>query len=342
MKKYFSDIVANDTVKTRLSGDIRDSKLSHAFILEGEGGSGRHTLATSLAAAICCARNDGDTVPCKGCPSCKKIFAGKSPDIISLGITDDKATIGIEAARFIKGDIHIAPNDLPIKMYIIDDADKMTHQAQNALLLSLEEPPSYVIFVLICKDSAALLETIRSRAPIYRLEKLSYTQISDYLVGNFKKAGELLRDEPESFRELIASSSGTLGRAIALLDDKQRAKEFAERQIAKDFIELSLNRSKSKIFDMMASLGKKRPEICERLSLIQYAIRDLVMLKKSDAGELIFYSSIEEAAEISAKITLERLIDMHDAIKVASDDLRSNSNVKLTLLSMMYDCKLAD
>lgn len=341
MKKYFPQIVANDKIKTRLSNDIEDNKLSHAFIFEGEEGSGRHTLAKHLAAAISCT-SKCDTIPCGGCPSCNKIFAGKSPDIISLGLTGDKATIGIDTARFIKNDINIAPNDLRIKMYIIEDADKMTIQAQNALLLSLEEPPTYVVFILICRDSSALLETIRSRAPLYRLERLSHEQISDYLINNYKKAAELRSNEPDTFSELIASSHGTLGRAISLLNDSARKSEFAERQIAKDFIELSLNRSKAKIFDMIASLGNKRAEICDRLALIQYAIRDLIMLKKSDSDELIFYSNVEEASEISTKITLERLIDMYDAINSASYDLRANANIKLTLLSMMHACKLAD
>ena len=342
MKKYFCDFFANDIVKARLSGDIEDNKISHAFIFEGAQGSGRHTLAKQLAASISCTSREGDRIPCGKCPSCSKIFAEKSPDVINLGVASDKVTIGIECARFIKDDIHTFPNSLPIKMYIIEDADKMTLQAQNALLLSLEEPPSYVIFVLICQNSAALLETIRSRAPLYRLEKIPPSEISRYLTDNYKKAVELKRDDPESFAELLTVSEGTIGHAIDLLDDKQRKKEFDERQIAKDFIELSLSRSKSGIFEMMASLGSKRPEICERLLLIQRAVRDLILLKKNDEGELIFYSNADNASEISAKITLERLMDMYSATAQAIEDLKANSNVKLTLLSMMYACKLAD
>lgn len=342
MKKYFQNIVANDTIKNRLLGDIENGKISHAFIFEGDNGSGRHTLAVELAAALSCKDKESCTVPCGKCSACRKIFDGKSPDIINLGLVGDKATIGIETARFIKGDIHIAPNDLPIKMYIIDGADKMTLQAQNALLLSLEEPPPYVIFILICSNSSALLETIKSRAPSYRLERLSRSQISEYLLSNHEKARKIKDESPEDFEELVISSCGTLGRAITLLDDKGRKKEFSERKIAKSFIELSLSRSKSKIFDMISSLGNKRPDISARLTLIEYAIRDLILLKKSDSSELIFYSNPEEASELSAKITLERLIDMYTAIDRAINELKSNANIRLSLLSMMYSCRLAD
>ena len=341
MKKYFHNLVANDTTKMRLASDIQSGKISHAFILEGAKGSGRHTLALQLAAAISC-RTQDDIIPCGKCVACTKIFSGKSPDIIIQGLVGDKASVGVDTARFIKGDICIAPNDLPMKMYIIEDADKMTVQAQNALLLSLEEPPSYVIFILLCEDSAAFLETIKSRAPIIRLEKIDNSDIERYLLDNYKKAAELKVDDPEGFCELIASSRGTIGKAIALLDDKDRKKEFSERAIARAFIELSLNRSKSKIFDMISSLGTKRPEICARLTLIQYAIRDLILLKKTDSPELVFYSDIDAASELSTKFTLQRLMDMYTAVNSAIDDLKMNANVRLTLLTMMYASKLVD
>ena len=342
MKRYFPDFYGNNSIKHRLSGDVEGGRVSHAFIFEGECGCGRHTLALQLAAAISCKNRSGEKIPCGECPTCKKIFSGKSPDVINLGLTGDKVTIGVDTARFIKSDIHVAPNDLSIKMYIIEDADKMTIQAQNALLLSLEEPPQYVIFVLLCNDSTAFLETIKSRAPIYRLDKLHPDEITKYLLDKHSKANELFRENNEEFNELVVASGGTIGRAIDLLDDKERKKELSERAIAKSFIELSLNRSKAKIFDMISSLGTKRPDISARLTLIQYAIRDLILLKKSDSAALVFYSNRDEASEISAKLTLKRLIDMYSAIGEAIDDLKGSANVRLTLLSMVYSCGLCD
>ncbi len=341
MKRYFNNLIGNASIKERLSGDIECGRVSHAFILEGEEGSGRHTLARQLAAALSCDAQ-GDIVPCGKCADCQRILASKSPDVINLGLVDDKVTIGIDTARFIKGDINITPHSLPIKMYIIEDADKMTVQAQNALLLSLEEPPEYVIFVLLCSDSSALLETIRSRAPLLRLGRISNAEIGKYLLENYKKAREIRDGSYDEFEELIISSRGTVGKAISLLDDRERRRVFSERAIAKEFIELSLSRSKIRLFDMMASLGKKRAEICSRLTTVKCALRDLILLKKADSPELVFYSNTDEACELSARFTLERLMDMYSAINTAIDDLRANSNVRLTLLSMIYSCRLAD
>lgn len=335
MKNYFENIIGNKHITTRLSRDIDDGCVPHALILEGPCGSGRHTIAKTLAAAIAC-REKKQYAPCKKCSSCEKIFADKCPDVITVGLEDDKVTLGIDAVRFIKNDIYIMPNELDIKMYIIENADKMTLQAQSAFLLSLEEPPPYVIFILICENSSSMLETIKSRAPIMRTQKLSVDEISRYLDKN-PKAQSLLSESPENFDELVCASDGSIGRALALLDSRERKKVFSDRAIAKEFMTLSLERSKVKAFDMIASLGSKRQDIISRLLQIKLAIRDLTMLKKSDTVELCFYSDMEHASDISARFTMQKLILMDSAIDDAIDALSRNSNVKLTLLCMIYD-----
>ena len=335
VKNYFDNIIGNQHITKRLSRDVDDKCVSHALILEGASGSGRHTIAKTLAAAIEC-REKKQFAPCGKCSSCIKIFEDKSPDIITVGLEGDKVTIGVESVRFIKNDVSIMPNDLGIKMYIIENADKMTLQAQNAFLLSLEEPPSYVIFVLICENSSSLLETIKSRAPVLRTQKLSCEEISEYLTSN-PKAKALMDESKEDYDELIRASDGSIGRALSLLDSRERKKVFSDRQIAKDFMMLSLERSKAKAFEMISSLGTKRHEIISRLIRIKLAIRDLTMLKKSDVAELCFYADMETASDISARFTIEKLIRMDNAIDDAVDSLTRNANVKLALICMLYD-----
>ena len=335
MKNYFENIIGNKHITARLSRDIDEGCVSHALILEGEVGSGRHTIAKSLAAAIEC-RDKRQFAPCGKCSSCIKIFGNKSPDVITVGLEDDKVTLGIDAVRFVKNDISIMPNELNTKMYIIESADKMTLQAQNAFLLSLEEPPPYVIFILICENSSSLLETIKSRAPILRTQRLSTEEISEYLMTN-AKAKALSEESVEDYLELLRASNGSIGRALSLLDSKERKRIFSDRQTAKEFMVLSLERSRIKAFDMMASLGTKRQEIISKLIQIKLAIRDLTMLKKSDTVELCFYADMETASDISARFTIQRLMLMDKSIDDAIDSLGKNANVKLTLLCMVYN-----
>ena len=149
MKKAMPDIVGNQALRERLCRDILSNSLSHAYILEGADGSGRHTLALMSAAAVACENKDDSNtpLPCGVCPSCKKILERKSPDVIFVG-PQGKTSLGVDSARFIKEDVYTVPNDLDHKFYIIENADKMTSQAQNAILLTLDfgnhkKPRSY-------------------------------------------------------------------------------------------------------------------------------------------------------------------------------------------------------
>lgn len=335
MSNYFRNIVGNVNVTERLSHDIDGACVPHAFILEGAAGSGRHTIATTLAAALSC--KSKTDAPCMKCSSCLKIFGNRSPDIIRIGLQGERATVGIDAIRSVKSSISIAPNDINIKMYIIEDAEKMTVQAQNAFLLSLEEPPQYVIFALICENSSALLETVKSRAPIFRTEVIDKERISHFLTENDKRAAQLCGSSKEEFDEIISASGGSIGKALSLLDAKERKKALDERETAKRFVELSLERSHAKVFDMISSLGTKRPDIISRLELVKLAIRDLVLLKRSEHTEMCFYSDSEYAAELSARFTLEKLLSMDSAVDGAIDALTQNSNIKLTLMCMVYE-----
>lgn len=333
MKNLFSMIVGNRSLTERLSRDVANNTVNHAMIFEGGVGSGRHTIAKCLAAALSC--RDKDNRPCGKCVACEKIFSGRSPDIITVGAVGDRTTIGVDSIRFLKNDIYVAPNDLDVKLYVIENADKMTVQAQNAFLLSLEEPPPYVIFVLICNSASLLLETVRSRAPIYRTERLGRDEIRDYIIKNDKRARDLQAASEHDLSDLISAASGSIGRAIALLDPKERARAFANIRTARNFISLSSTRRAEKAFEMLSELGSKRAEVTERLGYVQYALRDLILLKKSDECELTLYYDREEAAELSTHFTSEKLFLLYDAVTSAIDSLNRNANVRLVLTDMV-------
>lgn len=338
MSVNLRNIVGNSELKERISDEINNKIFSHAYIIEGRAGSGRHTLALSISAALSCL-SKGE-IPCGTCKNCQKILSGKSPDTVTLGLENDKVTIGVESIRRIKEDMALAPNDLDVKVYIIEDADKMTVQAQNAFLLSLEEPPSYVVFFLICENSNLLLETVRSRAPILRLQRLCDDMVEKYLLQNDKRAGQLKDEDATAFQTLIFASDGCIGKAISLLDAKKRKALFEEREIAKKILSLLSCPSRSDIPEFISSLGNKRADILRCLISSQYAVRDLMLLKKTDTAPLCFFPNREEAQELSTHYTSDSLISLYDALRGASDELEANSNVRLTLLNMVQKAGL--
>lgn len=338
MSVDFKGIVGNDELKSRISRDISEKTLSHAYIIEGHRGIGRHTFAYNIAAALACTSEDN--IPCGECRNCKKILSFTSPDVITVGLEEDKATISVEAIRAIRDDMPIAPNDLETKVYIIEDADLMTVQAQNALLLSLEEPPSYVLFFLLCENSSSLLETIRSRAPSLRLQLLSDGEVEKYLLQNDKRAVQLKDEDEEIFRTVIHAAGGRIGYALELLDARRRKALLDERRISQSIISLLQNPNRAEVLGVIASLGKTRNEVIKNLISIEYAVRDLMVLKKAENARLCFYYDKEYAQEISTHFTSIALMSLYDAITDTIADLDAGANVRLTVLNMMQKAGL--
>ena len=338
-----SKIVGNDDLRHSLSRDILSGTLSHAYIIEGAQGSGRRTLALNVAAAMACIegnKGSSGSVPCYECIHCKKILERKSPDVIFVG-SDGKASVGVDAIRFIKEDVHVIPNDLEHKFYIIEDADKMTSQAQNALLLTLEEPPSFVHFFLISENSGALLETIRSRAPILRTQLLSDKCIDEYVSLNDRRALMMKEASPEEYTELIRAANGTIGSALALLDTKLWSSIAQQRSLAKTFVLSAVeSRSAKDVLPMLQSFSTKRDILSEQLSLILAALRDLILLKKSEDALPCFFSDRDEAICLCDRVSITFLNSLYNAVSAAIDENKRNANVKLLLTKMLLEANL--
>ena len=153
-------LLGNDTLKQRLSALQAKGKLTHSFLLTGPEGSGRHTLARILCAAMQCTA-PGER-PCGVCPQCRKVLDGAHPDIC---IVDDpeKKTIPVKLVRDACTDLYIRPNEGQRKIYLFPRAQDLNQQGQNVLLKSIEEPPPYGTFLLLAEHAEQLLPTIRSR-----------------------------------------------------------------------------------------------------------------------------------------------------------------------------------
>lgn len=341
---YFPLLVGNESIKARFACDIAEGHLSHAYIIEGPRGTGKHTFSKQVAAAIECKSHaelsSGQIKPCGHCPSCEKILADKSPDVKVIGLEDDRSTIGVDAIRDLKNDMYTAPNDLSIKVYIIEDADLMTEQAQNAFLLSLEEPPEYILFFLLCESSTKLLETVRSRAPTLRTQRLDGSLI-DFLVPTLDTRACAMKEENiEEWETLVFVANGSVGYALELLEPSARKKIFENRRDAKKLISLLSGNDKKSAMEALMSFGKTRADVSKKISFLQYAIRDLILLKKHEGASLCFFENSEAALELSTRFTSEKLLSLYDATVKARDDLDANANVKLTLLYMMQSAGL--
>ncbi len=224
----FEALLGNDQLKENLKSALRQGKASHFYLISGPKGSGKHTLAGLLAAAMVCT---GDNKPCGVCPHCRKALSGNHPDCITVD-DPEKRYVPVDLVRAARADMFVQPNEAAKKVYLFPRGQDMRVESQNALLKVLEEPPSYGVFLLLSDNPEALLSTVRSRCVELRLKGLEE--------GTLKK--ELRRRFPEEGDETIGAaarqSGGFLGQAMALLEksdgDDPRDSAFVEAYAGKN------------------------------------------------------------------------------------------------------------
>ena len=352
-------VIGNQELMERLDRDIRSGQLSHAYVLDGREGSGRHTVARHICAAIACENRPGQMLsrgedadqmgffdleeppppreispdaplPCGVCPACRKVLEGKCPDIHLIG-RDGKASIGVDAVRFLRQDVLIPPNDLDTKIYVVEDAHTMTVQAQNALLLTLEEPPPYVLFLLLCDDADSLLETIRSRAPILRTRP-----VPDEDIRAFLKARRCTLSE-EDLAAVLLRADGCIGQALTLADSRAVKPIIKLRALCDVFVETCAARRYDKLPAALGGFGSKRDGVAEALAMTTLAVRDLVMLRHGERVRLKYYTDRAAAEELASRFTTRALLRIYRALGSAADSLEGNGNVRLTLMQMAVD-----
>ena len=176
----FSDIIGQEQIKEHLQNALEAGKISHAYIINGEKSSGKEFIARVFSMALQCEK--GGTEPCQECHSCKQALTDNQPDIIR--VTHEKPnTISVDDIRAqVNNDVAIKPYSSPYKVYIIQDAEKMTVQAQNAILKTLEEPPAYAVILLLTTNVNALLPTILSRCVVLNMKPVADDLIRKYLI----------------------------------------------------------------------------------------------------------------------------------------------------------------
>lgn len=159
--------------KELISSAFDSGRLPHAIILEGANENTRLAFADTLAKALVCSESEKSLRPCGRCQNCMKAGSHSHVDIKKVEGTNKSKTVSVEDIRRVRSDAYVVPNEAERKVYIVTAAHRMNETAMNAFLKVLEEPPSYVNFILECEDKAMLLETVKSRCAAFRLGELT-------------------------------------------------------------------------------------------------------------------------------------------------------------------------
>ena len=301
---YFDNIIGQDFAKKYLTNSIKKNKINHAYMFEGPSGVGKNTMARELATTLLEMEN---------------LF--NSPDYIE--ITPDGNSIKIAQIRKLQSDILVKPYK-SYKIYVIDEAQKMTVEAQNALLKTLEEPPKYAIIILITNNKESLLDTIKSRCEIIKFTPIPLVEVADYLTqtGVDKNRASLLAN----------FSRGSMQKAIELSESEDF---HIMRDEVQKYVETFLTGSMLDIMDIQSSIEKYKDNITNVLDLLVNYFRDIMMVKENvDSSMIINLDRLVFIKNMSTKITYSQLSKIIDIIEETKNKLRSNCNFNISIQVM--------
>lgn len=324
----FKDIIGQKQLKEHLQNAIKLDKLSHAYIINGERYAGKEFIANIFAMAIQCERGGMD--PCGECHSCKQAMSRNHPDIIRV-VHEKPNTIGVEDIRGqINNDVMIKPYSGPKKIYILNEGEKMTVQAQNALLKTLEEPPAYAIILILTTNADALLPTILSRCV-----RIDMKPVKDELVKSYIMKENEIPDYKASV--CVAFARGNLGKAkiLAASEDFDKIREEAV-MLLKYIRDMEVN----EIVTAIKKITEYQLDINDYLDILAIWYRDVLLFKATnDVNHLIFKDEIKYIRKVADKSAYEGIEDIIKALEKAKMRLDANVNFDLTMELLLLTIK---
>lgn len=326
----YEDIVGHLQIKEQLQNAITADMVSHAYILNGPKDSGKMMLAEAFAMALQC--EEGNPCGCMECRSCKQAMNHNQPDIIYVQHEKPNFISIKEIREQLVGDMEIKPYSSKYKIYIVDEAEKMRVEAQNALLKTIEEPPHYGVILLLTSNAEMLLSTIRSRCVQINIKTVADDLIRKHLMQKYQY--------PDYQANIaVAFAQGNVGKAISL----SGSEEFAEEKSSVISIVKKLrNCAISDIPERVKGLVpyKETGQMDEYLDLMQIWYRDVLFYKSTGQIKgLIYQEEISEIKKQAESVSYLGIQKAFDAIDTARIRLAANGSFELTLEIMLLKIK---
>lgn len=325
----FSEIVGHEQIIRHLKSAVSMNKISHAYIFNGPERSGKMMLAEAFAEALLCLEEG--TEGCHACRSCKQAMNRNHPDIIYVS-HEKPNTISVgDIRQQLNGTIDVKPynTESRYKIYIVDEAEKMNEQAQNALLKTLEEPPAYAVILLLTTNADAFLQTIRSRCVTLELTAVADEKIHSLLMRKY----QIVDYKAEV---CVAFAQGNVGRAIMLAGSA----EFNELKDAT--IKLVRRIAEVELQDVMTEVKaiQEFGQLGDFFDLLLLWYRDVLVYKSTGSAEkLIYKDQAHEIANQAEVRSYESLNQIFQSIEQGRARIRANVNADMTLELLFLDMK---
>ena len=316
----FTDIVGQEQLKEHLQNAIAMNKVSHAYIINGERNAGKEFIARVFAMALQCEKKEAE--PCGECHSCKQALSNNQPDIIYIS-HEKPNTIGVEDIRAqINNDIVIKPYSSPRKIYSVNEGEKRTPQAQNALLKTLEEPPEYAVILILTTNVEALLPTVLSRCVVLNMKPVSDALVKKYLM-------EQLGVPDYKANICVAFARGNIGKAKLLASSEEFEKVKDEAiSLVKNINDMEIH----EIVKAIKKISEYKFDVNDYLDILMAWYRDVLFFKATkDVNSLVFKEEIQQIMRVSDRSTYEGIETIVNALQSAKKRLEANVNFDLTM-----------
>ena len=325
----FAEIVGHEQIIRHLKSAVSMNKISHAYIFNGPDRSGKMMLAEAFAEALLCQEEGNEG--CHQCRSCKQALNRKHPDIIYVSHEKPNTLAVGDSRQQLNGTIDVKPYNAEskYKIYIVDEAEKMNEQAQNALLKTLEEPPAYAVILLLTTNADGFLQTIRSRCVTLELTAVADEKIHSLLMRKYQVVDY-------KAEVCVAFAQGNVGRAIMLAgsQDFNELKD-ATIKLVRKIMEVELQ-------DVMTEvkLIEEFDRVQDFFDLLMLWYRDVLVAKStSSQDKLIYKDQAYEIAKQAEQCSYEGLNNIFELIENARRRIRANVNLDMTLELLLLKIK---
>ena len=330
MNDTFETIIGQDHIKEHLKTTLTSKKVSQAYLISGESMQGKEYIARIFANALVCEHPEGEYDPCGKCKSCIQAATRNHPDIITV-VHDKPNTVSIDdVRRQIISDAQIRPYQSRWKIYIMNEAEKMTPQAQNALLKTLEEPPEYVVIMLLTTSKTAMLSTVISRCVQLDMRPVQDEVIKKYLMSEIK-----IPDYQADICTAFARGNVGKAKSLAVSEDFDEIREETVR-VVKHIRKMDT----SDIIKTLRKLEEYKLNINDLLDLMMIWYRDVLLYKATmDEDSITFKKECNEIVKQAQNCTYEGIETIIKGIEKTKERLRANVNFEMVMELLLLTIK---